>query len=56
MLSSSSAVISDVGRDRFEAQPIADGLREVGLILGKTASYAWPMIVSGPSSAVGASK
>ena len=39
-LQSGVAVTGDVGRDRFQAQPIADGLRHVGLVLDDQHTHA----------------
>ena len=36
-LQSGGAVTGDVGRDRFQAEAIADGLRHVGLVLDEQA-------------------
>src|SRR5262249_53092876 len=39
-LQSGVAVTGDVGRDRFQAQPIADGLGHVGLVLDDQHTHA----------------
>jgi hypothetical protein len=39
-LQSGVAVAGDVCRDRFQAQPVADGLRHVGLVLNDQHTHA----------------
>jgi hypothetical protein len=40
MLQRRVTVTGDVGRDRFQAQPVADGFRQVGLILDDQHTHA----------------
>ena len=47
-LQSGVTVTGDVGRDRFQAQPIADGLCHVGLVLDDQHAHTPSMLRAGP--------